>query len=61
MNHIERPPQFRHVCSRTEIKVAQRELNNWRRVDDSAISFAEAACPRRNWLLTNIKIIAVCT
>lgn len=61
VNHIEWPPKFRHVCRRPGIKVGQRELHNGRRIDDAAISLAEAARPCRNGLLTDIKIIAVCT
>lgn len=61
VNHIEWPPQFRHVGRRTGIKVAQGELNDWRRIDDATISLAEATRPRGNGLLTDIQIIAVCT
>lgn len=61
VNHVERPPDFRHVRSRIGIEVAERELNDWRRINDAAISLTEATCPGSNRLLTNIKIIAVCT
>lgn len=58
MNDIERIPQFRDIRGRIGIKIGERKLDDWRRINYSAITLTKATSSGGQRLLANGKLVA---
>jgi len=56
MHNIQRVTQLFLFCS-TSLGVCDEELDDWRRVDNSAISLSKSACSSRDGLLSDSKLV----
>ena len=57
MNDIKRMFEFRDIRRRTRVVITEQQLENWRRIDDSPVSFSKSTGSCSDGLLSDMELI----
>lgn len=57
MNDIKGIFEFRDIRRRTRVVITEQQLEDWRRIDDTPVSFAKTTGSRSDGLLSNMELI----